>query len=275
GEIQPAEEAYSAAVAQFPDNPLVFNNRGMFYQSQQRHADAITDFTKAIELHPGHLEAHLNRGFTRLSSGDYPAAQSDFARAVELQPDHAPAHSLLATSKLMQNNVREAFDDYLKVIELRPSYAPARADIGFAYFFSKHYDTAADAFAQALKLAPESKYLVPWRYAALALAGRQDIANQDYQSIAEAPAANRDWFDQLTLFLMGQLGEQELLAAVEAENAAQRDAQLCEAYYFIGVRRQKDGQGDPARYFQRAVESRSTQLSAYRAATLELSRLRQ
>lgn len=275
GEAHSAEDEFSAAVAQFPDNPLVYNNRGMFYQSQQRHADAIADFTKALELSPDHLEARLNRGFTRLSSGDYPAAEADFERAVELQPDHAPAHSLLATSKLMQNDVRGAFDGYLKVIELRPSYGPARADIGFAYFFSRHYDTAAQAFEQALTLAPDSRFLVPWRYAALVMAGRTDEANQQYQSVAETPADRRDWFDQLTLFLMGKIDEEELLGAADVDNPTQRDAQLCEAYYFIGLRRQKDGQGDPARYFRRAVESRSTQLSAYRAATIELSRLRE
>ncbi len=275
GEIQAAGEAYTAAVERFPDNPLVYNNRGTFYQSQKRHADAIADFTRSLELNPRQIEAALNRGFARLSNGDYPDAQADFAHVIEMQPDHAPARSLLATSELLQDNIQGALQDYLKVIELRPSYAPARADIGFAYFFARHYDTAAQAFEQALTLAPESRYLVPWRYAALSLAGHQEAANQAYRSIAEKPADNRDWFDLLTLFFMGELQEPDLLASIDSQNTDLRDAQLCEAYYFIGLRLQKDGQGDPARYFHRAVESRSTQLSAYRAATIELNRIRQ
>ncbi len=275
GDTQAAEQAYATAIERFPDNPLVYNNRGTFYQSQKRHADAIVDFTHSLKLNPRQVETYLNRGFARLSNGDYAEAQADFSHVVETQPDHAPARSLLATSELLQNNIQDALQDYLKVIELRPSHAPARADIGFAYFFARHYDTAAQAFEQALTLAPESKYLVPWRYAALSLAGRQEAANQAYRSIAQKPADNRDWFDLLTLFFMGKLQEPDLLASIDSQNRDLRDAQLCEAYYFIGLRLQKDGQGDPARYFQRAVESRSTQLSAYRAAKIELNRSRQ
>jgi len=274
GEMQPAEEAYTAAVGRFPDNPLVFNNRGMFYQSQQRHEEAIADFTKAIELNPNQLQTHLNRGFARLNSGDYPGAQADFTQAIQLQPDHAPAYSLRGTSKLLQSNIRDAMQDYLRVIELRPSHAPARADIAFAYFFAQHYDTAAQAFEQALLLDPESRYLIPWRYAALTLAERGESADQAYRSITEKPAEERDWFDLLTLYFMGQIEERDLMTSIEAEDASLRDAQLCEAYYFIGLRRQTDGQGDAALYFRRAVESRATQLSAYRAARIELDRIR-
>lgn len=275
GEMEAAEETYTAAIERFPENPLVYNNRGMFYQSQQNHEQAAADFTKAIELAPNHLQAHLNRGFTRLNSNDYVGAQADFAKAIELQPNHAPAYSLRGTSLLLQNNVRDALTDYLKVIELRPAHAPARADMGFAYFFAQRYDTAAQAFEQALVLTPELRYLIPWRYAALTMAGRQDAANQAYRSIAEKPADERDWFDVLTLFFMGQIDERDLLASIEAEDTPLRDAQLCEAYFFIGLRLQKEGSGDAARYFQRAVESRATQLSAYRAAKLELARLQQ
>ncbi|MBX3438958.1 MAG: tetratricopeptide repeat protein [Planctomycetaceae bacterium] len=272
GDATAAEEVYSTAIELFPENPLVFNNRGIFYQSQQRSIDAIADFSRAIELDPDHLEAHLNRGFARLNTGEYAAAQADFTKAVELQPDHAPAHSLLATSKLLQNNLRDAFADYLKVIELRPHYAPARADIAFAYFFARQYDTAAQAFEQAMVLAPDSRFLLPWRYAALALAGREDAARHAFRAISEKAADQRDWFDLLTLFMMGRIEERDLLAAIDSQNTKLRDAQLCEAYYFIGLRLQKEKQGDPKRYFQRAVESKATQLSAYRAAKLELGR---
>lgn len=274
GDVNDAEAAFTKAVEMFPQNALVFNNRGMFYQTQNRNRDAIADFSQAIALNNNHLQAHLNRGFTRLNIGEHAAAETDFTRAIEIKPDHAPAYALRATSQLLQNKVSEALQDYLKVIELRPSYPPARADIAFGYFFAGHYDTAAQAFQQALTLAPNSKYLIPWRYASMSLAGQQNAANQEYGNIASKPAEQRDWFDQLTLFFMGQIDERQLLTSIDSKDANMRDAQLCEAYYFVGLKLQQQGQGDPARYFRRAVQSQSKQLSAYRAAQLALDRMR-
>ncbi len=270
GDINDAEAAFSKAVELFPDNALVFNNRGMFYQTQNRSEDAIADFSQAISLDSTQLQAHLNRGFTRLNIGELADAQTDFTQAIQLKPDHAPAYALRATAELLQHQTSEALQDYLKVIELRPAYAPARADIAFAYFFAGHYDTAAQAFDQALTLAPESKYLVPWRYASMSLAGQQDAANQTYADIVNKSADKRDWFDLLTLFFMGKIEERELLTSVDSKDASLRDAQLCEAYYFVGLKLQQQGQGDPSRYFRRAVQAQSKQLSAYRAAQLAL-----
>ncbi len=275
GDVNDADAAFSKAVELFPQNALVFNNRGMFYQTQNRNEEAIAAFTQAIALDGNHVPAHLNRGFTRLNTGDHAGAEGDFTRAIQLKPDNAPAYALRATAELLQHKTNEALQDYLKVIELRPSYPPARADIAFAYFFAGHYDTAAQAFEQALTLAPESKYLVPWRYASLSLAGQQAAANQAYGGIANKAAENRDWFDMLTLFFMGNLEERELLTSIDSKDASLRDAQLCEAYYFIGLKLQQQGQGDPSRYFRRAVQAQSKQLSAYRAAQLALERMQQ
>ncbi|MCA9108493.1 MAG: tetratricopeptide repeat protein [Planctomycetaceae bacterium] len=275
GDIKDADAAFTKAVELFPENALVFNNRGMFYQTQSRNADAIADFSKAIELDGNQLQSYLNRGFTRLNTGDHAGAEADFNRAIELSPDNAPAYALRATAELLQHKTNEALHDYLKVIELRPSYPPARADIAFAYFFAGHYETAGQAFEQALILAPESKYLVPWRYAAMSLAGQQAAANQAYAEIANKAPEMRDWFDTLTLFFMEKIDERELLTSIDSKDAALRDAQLCEAYYFVGLKLQQQGQGDPSRYFRRALQAQAKQLSAYRAAQLALESMPQ
>jgi tetratricopeptide (TPR) repeat protein len=274
-EFTAAEQEYSAAIQQFPTNATAYNSRGLFYQSQQRNNEAIADFTQAISLRPNDVQAILNRGYTRLNAGDYQAAEADFTRVLTLKPDHAPAYSLRATSAMLQSKVHQALEDYRKVIELRPSYAPARADMAFAYFFAEQYDTAAQAFEQAMILSPDAEYLTPWRYASLSLAGRDDAARNAYRLIVQIPAEERTWFDQLTLYLMGHLQERDLLVSIESRDHQLRDAQLCEAYYFIGLRMQRDGVGDPARYFRRALQARTPQLSAFRAAQFELNRKRQ
>jgi tetratricopeptide (TPR) repeat protein len=268
-----AEAAYAAAIAQFPANPIVYNNRGMFYQSQKVPAKAIEDFTQAIALDGTQYQAYLNRGFVQMNSGNPAAALQDFSRVLELRPGHGPAFSMRGTANLLAGQPVAAINDYLKVIEIDPRSASARADIGFAYFFARHYDTAAQAFEQAISLAPQMKYLNPWRYAALTLAGKRPEADALYVTIPQKPADSRDWFDMLTLYFMGQLESRDLLAAVDSRDGTLRDAQLCEAYYFIGLKLESAGEGDPARYYRRALQAQSTQLSAYRAARFALDEL--
>ena len=100
-------------------------------------------------------------------------------------------------------------------------------------------------------------------------------ANQVYAEIATKAPEKRDWFDTLTLFFMEKIDERELLTSIDSKDAALRDAQLCEAYYFVGLKLQQQGQGDPSRYFRRALQAQAKQLSAYRAAQLALESMPQ
>jgi len=48
GRPQKALAAYNAAVRAFPDQAIMYNDRGMFLQSLNRNTEALTDFTRAL-----------------------------------------------------------------------------------------------------------------------------------------------------------------------------------------------------------------------------------
>lgn len=272
GDAAGAESTFAQTVESFPSQPLVFNNRGMFYQSQGRAADAIRDFTTALQLDNDYLPASLNRGFSLLRTGDPEAAIGDFTHVIDKNPQHAGAHQLRGTANLALGDVAAAIDDYRTALELAPEHLPAHADLGFAFFFDEQYAAAATEFAKAQQADDSFRSLSPWRYAALRLAGETATAEQAFREVVSRPAEERDWVDLLTLALMGQVNDRELLAAVDSTNRQARDAQLCEAYYFLGLRKQMQSEQGADVYFRRAAQSQATKLSAYRGAQFALGR---
>jgi tetratricopeptide (TPR) repeat protein len=268
GDIDSAEQSLDAAVASFPSSPVVFNNRGMFHQSQGHTEQAIQDFTQAISLQEGYVQAYLNRGFTLVQSGDAQAAVGDFSMVLDREPNNASALSLRGTARLRAGDLNEAIADYTRAVELDPANATARADLGFAYFFTGDYQTAAAAFDQSLTLQPNNDFLKPWRYTALVRSGQEDHARSAYAELAGKPVEQQSWFDALTLLLMGNLTEEQLIGRVESRDARLKDAQICEAYYFIGVTKLNSDPEQAAQYFRRALRSQAKQLSAYQAAQI-------
>lgn len=262
--------AFTEAVATFPANPLVYNNRGMFQQQRGKTKEAYADFTKAVELDPTFTVALTNRGFTALNSGQPAAAEADFNAALKLDPNQPLPYSLRGTSRLAQGKTEPALQDYLTVVKLDPQNPTAKADVGFAKLFAKDYAGARDAFDQALQAEANLRYLTPWKLWSAVLAGQADAAANAGDSAAK-PADKRDWVDHLVLFLAGQETDQQLLSAAKTKDVQLQNAQTCEAYFFIAER--MAATGDPnaaAAIYRKALQTKAINLSAYRGAQFAL-----
>jgi hypothetical protein len=92
-----------------------------------------------------------------------------------------------------------------------------------------------------------------------------------FAEIIAKPAEDRDWFDLLTLLVIGQVNDNDVLSAISGRDADHEDAQRCEAFYFIGQRWLLEGKPEDAEaYFQQALNSSSRHLSAFRGAQYAL-----
>lgn len=58
---------------------------------QGRFEAAIRDYTKAIELNPGHCRAYYNRAFSHDRLGQFKEAVDDYSRALQIEPANATA----------------------------------------------------------------------------------------------------------------------------------------------------------------------------------------
>jgi tetratricopeptide (TPR) repeat protein len=266
-----ALQAFTAATTAFPTNPLVFNNRGIFLQQQNKPAEAIADFNQSLKLDANYFVGYTNRGFTYLSEGNPTAAEADFDKSLQVNPKQPLVHSLRGTARLAQGRVPDALQDYNQVLAFDPKNAVAMADLGFAKFFGKDYAGAIAAFDQAVASDPNLRYINPWRFWTMVMLGQKDAASSKFSDSFVKEADKRDWLDNLLCFLEGKISEQDVVNAVTQADPALRIAQTCEAYYFIAERRTLTG--DPAGakpFYQQALETKARHLSAFRGSQYAL-----
>ncbi|MCA9080770.1 MAG: tetratricopeptide repeat protein [Planctomycetaceae bacterium] len=267
---QEAVNAYSRVIQVFPQDPVVYNNRGMYLLGIKQYQYAVNDFTKAIELNPKFTEAHINRGFCLMEAGDWKTAEGSLNSALAIEPNHTGALSLRGQCRMQQGRTAEGLQDFNQIVQAAPTSASSYADLGFAQFFAGEYVGANMSFAKAMELDPNARFLLPWRLAAEVRCGT--ITQELYKASLTKAEAERDWVDHIILYQGGRIDETGLLAAVHPNDDAAKVAQTCEAYYFIGLEMTRRNRAADARgYFQRAAQSKVSKLSAYRGALLALN----
>ncbi|GAB4137524.1 MAG: hypothetical protein Tsb009_05110 [Planctomycetaceae bacterium] len=271
GQQQKALGAYNAAVKAFPDNPLVFNNRGMVLQQANKLGDAIVDFTRAIELNEKYQYAYTNRGYCLLLSDDPKAAEADFTTSLKIDPSQAMVYGMRATARLQQGKIQDAIADNRMVVKLTPRNPQAYVDLGFVLFHAGDFAAAEKAFQQALSLNANQRHLNPWRFLAIERSQNQAAAIEKFKSSLSKPPANRDWIDHLIGYLAGKTTEKELLESINTKDNSQKTAQLCEVHFFVGLRNSANGQKAAAQQsFQKSLATKQTHLSAYQGSKLAL-----
>ena len=270
--IDETVNAYKRAMTRFPDEPVVYNNRGMFWQHQEKLAAALADFTRALELNPKYYYAYTNRGFALLKSGDPSAAENDFTASLKLNSQQPAVYGMRASARLSQGMIREAIADRQQVLKLTPNNPVAHADLGYARFYSGDYAGARRSFAKAVELDPKLRRVNPWSYLSMALAGDDDAARGKISATIEPNATKRDWIDDLLLYLSGQIGDDELIKTIN-DIPGVKTAQLCEAHFFIAQRHAMAGETEKAdKHFRQAIETGQENLAAYRAANFAIKK---
>jgi len=182
GRSREAVEAYGRAVETFPENPLVYNNRGMQLQQLGQLKDAIDDFNRAIKLEPEYFYAFTNRGYTFLQSGDFASAEVDFTKSLQINSNQPGIYSLRSSSRLLQGNIQGAVNDQSQAVRMTPRDPASHAELGFVLFFSGDYTAAELSFEQALRLDAKMRHLNPWRFLVKELNGQTAAARQKFLS---------------------------------------------------------------------------------------------
>lgn len=96
GKVQDALNDYSSAIEKDPGNYLYYQYRGIFYAQKMHKLDkAVEDFDRVVKLQPQLAEAYYNRGVARAMSGQMQDAEADFTKTLELDPGHEGARRML------------------------------------------------------------------------------------------------------------------------------------------------------------------------------------
>jgi lipoprotein NlpI len=273
GKNEQATAAYNKLVESFPESPLSYNNRGMFLQRQGKFDDAITDFTRAVERDPNYFYSYTNRGFTMLQMDNPTAAQVDFTQSLKLNPQQAFVYNLRGLARLAQADLTGAIQDQRAAVEMNPKDPIARGDLGFLLSFANDFAAAAPEFDAALTIDPQFRYLNPWKIVALKHLGKIEELKAQFSDSLKKDLKQRDWVDHVVAYLLGAETEANLLAAANDPKDPLKNDETCEAEYFIGVTKEAEGkQAEAHDAFQKAVATKSKQLSAFRGAQYALKK---
>ena len=86
-----AESSYVRAIALNPSYEGARRSLAMMLSSFARHAEAVRESERAIELDPFCLVVSTSAAWTYYAAGDYPAAIARCRYAIDLDPDYLPA----------------------------------------------------------------------------------------------------------------------------------------------------------------------------------------
>jgi tetratricopeptide (TPR) repeat protein/serine/threonine protein kinase len=156
------EQDYTAAVGVFsgcilkrPAHAHAYYCRGNAFQNLGRFDEAISDYTKAIELNPKLADAWHNRGALYCDRlGQPEKALADLSKALELEPKDAENWFNRGETYTELDQPQKALADYNKAIELEPKFVQALNNRGNAYAKLDRPEKALADYNKAIELAP-------------------------------------------------------------------------------------------------------------------------
>ena len=120
----------------------------------ERHAEAIQDFDRLINLIPKNATYYSERGVALHLAGDNVRALQDFDEGVTLEPDNPYRYSSRAYIKDRMRDYPGAIEDYSRAIELDPEDATAYNNRGLVEEKLGYAQRAKKSFEQADQLSP-------------------------------------------------------------------------------------------------------------------------
>lgn len=143
--------------AAFPDRFDVHFFLGLILENQDRAAEALEHFRRALELDPPVHEIpsiYVHLGACQKDLGDFQEAAAAFTQALALSPHLKEAHHLLGFCCFKLEEYQQAVECFEKVIELDPGSAIDYANLGINLQRLGHPKEAAYVLKQALELDP-------------------------------------------------------------------------------------------------------------------------
>lgn len=153
------------AVGLDPRNPQYWCQRGDLRGKKQMFAEAISDYTTALEKAPNYAWAFRGRGYAHLSRGDAKLALADFNEALRAKPDDFNLTFMRGRANSQAQNWDAAIVDFTSALNTKgaANLLPSeRATILSQRAFARlKLGRTADAKAdvdEALRMAPKSAF---------------------------------------------------------------------------------------------------------------------
>jgi PQQ-dependent catabolism-associated CXXCW motif protein len=217
GTITTGMRAISAVQQAVWPNPNYFYKRGIDYAQKKQYDNAISDFTRAIDLAPDNADAYFLRARAFQTKGDYGQAFIDFTKAAALDPaknadvqlilrksNFARGYNKRGVAYYKKKDYDRAISDYDQAIKLDPNDAISHANRGLAYYQKKDYDRAISDYDQAIKLDPNEAISHAYRGTAYYDKKDYDHAISDYDQAIKLDPDNAAYYKRRGAFYIAK-----------------------------------------------------------------------
>ena len=118
------------------------------------YQQAISEYTRAIEINPNFAEAYNNRGNAKFSMRNYQQAIGDYQNALRLNKVDARLYNNLGNVYLIQQDYNAAIQEYTQAINLNPNLFSAYYNRALAYYNLRQFKNALPDAQRATALNP-------------------------------------------------------------------------------------------------------------------------
>lgn len=198
GDAQGVIEAFDRAILQDPTNPVTYRQRGVAHLSSGNLLNAISDYTRSLELYPSQMDLLVQRGQAYIKIGQPLLALEDFEVALTHNERLAKAYSGRATVLVTQGRHEYALIWLTKAIH-RFSDPRELAEIVFArgkvFFQMGRLAPSIVDFTTVIELMRSDKKTVAAARYARAIAyvnlKQYDDAQRDFRKLVAIDPANQ------------------------------------------------------------------------------------
>jgi tetratricopeptide (TPR) repeat protein len=213
---------------------------------------------------PRNARAWSGKGLALYLLGRYDDAIACYDRVLALDAGDPHAWNVKGKILLLKGDARAARECIDRALAQAPSSPETLFSKGMTYFAEAKYDEARPYFEELSGAAGPPYYLL-YLYLIDTAEGR--VRTDRLHPLLEYPSDNG--LKKISLFLVGRMGAEDLLAAAAADKSL-----LCEAHFFIGYKNKLGGDAAGARrHFEEAVATEARRYPGYILSKHELRRL--
>jgi len=244
GQPAAAEEHFRKALLQAPDFFPAYDSLCALLMQNGRVDDAMQLVRHGAEHNTGNADLHYLLGKLYFSQEQLDQAISSFTKVLELDATHALAHSNLGLALLKKGALNQAVAVLQKAVELDPHSPDLFNDLGSALHSLQRFDEAISTFQQGLSINPHSDLLRENLGLSLHAQERFDEAIAQFQITLSRDYTSKDVHFNLGNSLFAQKKFREAISSYQT--FLEKNPQHLNAHNNLGNALQEAGESDAA-----------------------------
>jgi tetratricopeptide (TPR) repeat protein len=194
GRFEEAITCYSKALEINPEDTAAWNNKGLSLANLYRIEEAVTCYSKALEINPKFTEAWNGKGFSLTKLHMYEEAIICFDKVLEINHDDDYAWNNKGASSTKLGRFEDAITCFGNALEINPEDELAWNNKGNSLGSLGRFEEAITCYSKALELNPEDNRVWCNKGNSLGSLGRFEEAVICYSKALELnPKDNRAW----------------------------------------------------------------------------------